>query len=248
MSEQLFSLGFIAVFLRAVGMLAWIPLLVPEFRQAALFSLALLAALLFSSNVAPGAGEPAAISAVSAGCELIIGAAYGAPAAVLCAAVGCTAALIENGRGLNIGAAFDPVSGSESSALQSLGTYWSCAFLALGGGVEVIVSGWVRSLATFPPAAAPAAGALHELGRALLGDLGTVLQVCTERSAPFLAIFAALEVGAAFVLRALPGMSLGNELFLVKFAVMAAGLLLLYEHTSSDFLTALLTEVVEGWE
>lgn len=202
-------LGGLLIFVRVGALTWWLPGLtlgrVPgRARAMAVLTLALVLDLGMGMISVPVPASPISMT-VLVGRELLLGATMGFALRVVLAAVEVAGSLAGISMGLSLNLFVDPVSGDQSLQLGSLlGMMAGLFFVALGGH-RIMLLAFFEHMQAFPPGEAiymvPTAAAIgHQLG-----DLSsTALQL----AAPVVVVTLVLNIGLAFVTRAVPSVNL----------------------------------------
>ncbi len=201
--------GGLLVFVRLSALTWWLPGLtlgrVPgRVRAMAVLTLATVLGLGLGMVSVPVPASPITMS-VMVGREVLLGATMGFALRVVLAAVEVAGSLAGISMGLSLNLFVDPVSGDQSLQLGSLlGMMAALVFVALGGH-RVMLLAFFQHMQAFPPGEA-----LYTVPSAAVigGQLGALSSTALQLAAPVIVVTLVLNIGLAFVTRAVPSVNL----------------------------------------
>lgn len=147
--------------------------------------------------------------------EILIGALIAFPAALLVSSSAMLGELFDIGRGQQIGAQYDPMTGSQQSGMAIVSRSYTWAIILAAGLLPRLFSVLVASFHSLPPGEATSVS-LETLAQSLLVLLAPYLTGLFVAFIPFVLLFLIVSVGMGYLSRIAPQMQLHGEVFLFK--------------------------------
>lgn len=209
--------ALVASFLRALGFLALLPCGYDVMGPLRRVALAVLSGMIILES---GVALPVQLSVGAGMGELLIGALLAIPMVCIVGGAAVVGELLDAARGESLGSLYDPSFGHSSSlAVVARNLAWGT--LVVSGAFIVSAEILVSSAFVVPLGSA---SVLAPYGHGILSVGSEVFGQTLRCAAPWIGLCLIIEGAGVLVLRAIPQLSLNNEIFLVK----TIGIILLF--------------------
>jgi flagellar biosynthesis protein FliR len=178
--------------------------------------------------------------------EAAVGLAFALALGVIAAAVEAGASLVDTLSGFSLGASLDPITGTQNAVFGQVYSLFAVMIFVLGGGIQLMIMGVVRSYGLVPLGTSPAPSHLAALA---LQSLEAIPVIGLELVAPVLLALVITDFALGLLARSVPHLNafmLGLPAkVILAFAIVAASLPFVAGHLHDD-LTQALTRALDG--